>query len=89
MAIQGKFIVIKRFEQALDVGEETFIQMSGYAKWVLYLALIPIIFIMLFCITALFGMPADIASASHYILILLCLGMGVISIKYILKNIKY
>lgn len=89
VAIQGKYIVIKRFEQALDTGEETFIQMSGYAKWVLYLALVQIIFIMLFCIAALFGMPAGSASASHYILILLCLGMGIISIKYILKNIKY
>ena len=38
--IAGKYFVIKRFEQALDMNNEMlFMQMSGVAKWAIYVAI--------------------------------------------------
>lgn len=37
--IAGKYFVIKRFEQALDMNNDMiFVQMSGVAKWAIYVA---------------------------------------------------
>ena len=39
--VAGKYFVIKRFEQALDTNNEAlFIQMSGVAKWAIWVAVI-------------------------------------------------
>lgn len=39
--VAGKYFVIKRFEQALDTNNEAlFIQMSGVAKWAIWVAAI-------------------------------------------------
>lgn len=38
--IAGKYFVIKRFEQALDMNNDMiFVQMSGVAKWAIYVAI--------------------------------------------------
>lgn len=57
--VAGKYFVIKRFEQALDTNNEAlFIQMSGVAKWAIWVAAIMYIIAMIamsFLLGALFN----------------------------------
>ena len=57
--VAGKYFVIKRFEQVLDTNNEAlFIQMSGVAKWAIWVATIMYIIAMIamsFLLGALFN----------------------------------